>query len=333
MLFHTFSNLVNDLNQKGFKRLVQLRPLPPGFKQKGQICKLVALASGLHHLFHKNPWVYPPPPYPTKFNIRENCSTERAAQFNSLRSQAKTLGSVVGEVYDLNMLIELAKQRNLVLAPFHNRRWDSDFLTVQKLIQEQRLGDIKVFESSFNRFRPAPRQRWREQDIPGAGILYDLGPHLIDQALCLFGIPQTISATLRKSRPGSQAVDYFHLQLHYADKEILLHSDPYSTGPNPRFRVKGTKGTYIKDGLDPQEQRLRDGMLPDHDGWAAEKPDEYGTLYTETGKQRVTSECGGYQHLYNNLADAIVAEAPLAVSAEQALDGIKIIQQACTMLR
>ncbi|ALS98816.1 oxidoreductase [Lacimicrobium alkaliphilum] len=230
-------------------------------------------------------------------------------------------------------LIELAKQRNLVLAPFHNRRWDSDFLTVQKLIQEQRLGDIKVFESSFNRFRPTPRERWREQDIPGAGILYDLGPHLIDQALCLFGIPQTISATLRKSRPGSQAVDYFHLQLHYADKEILLHSDPYSTGPNPRFRVKGTKGTYIKDGLDPQEQRLRDGMLPDHNDWAAEKPYEYGTLYTETGKQRVTSECGGYQHLYNNLADAIVAEAPLAVSAEQALDGIKIIQQACTMLR
>jgi scyllo-inositol 2-dehydrogenase (NADP+) len=230
-------------------------------------------------------------------------------------------------------LIELAKKRNLVLAPYHNRRWDSDFLTVQKLIQEQRLGDIKVFESSFNRFRPTPRQRWREQDIPGAGILFDLGPHLIDQALCLFGPPLTISATVRKSRPGSQAADYFHLQLHYPDKEIILHSDPYCSGPNPRFRIKGSRGTYVKDGLDPQEQRLRDGILPEHDDWAAEKPDDYGSLYTETGKQRITSECGGYQHLYNNLADAIVAEAPLAVSAQQALDGIKIIQQAYTMLR
>lgn len=225
-------------------------------------------------------------------------------------------------------LIELAKKRNLALAPYHNRRWDSDFLTVQKLIQQQRLGDIKVFESSFNRFRPTPRQRWREQDIPGAGILYDLGPHLIDQALCLFGPPQSVTARVEKIRPGAQADDYFHLQLHYADKEVILHSDPYSCGPSPRFRIKGTEATYIKDGLDPQEQRLRDGILPDHDDWAAEEPDDYGTLYTETGKQLITSECGGYQHLYNNLADAILSGASLAVSAELALAGIRIIQYA-----
>ncbi|WP_246840506.1 Gfo/Idh/MocA family oxidoreductase [Lacimicrobium sp. SS2-24] len=227
-----------------------------------------------------------------------------------------------------NELIALAKQHKRVLAPYHNRRWDSDFLTVKRLLKEQTLGEIKVFESSFNRFRPTPRKRWREQNIPGAGILYDLGPHLIDQALMLFGEPQAVSARIDRLRPGAEADDYFHLQLHYPGLEVILHSDPYSCGPNPRFRIKGSAGTFIKEGLEPQEPRLRDGIQPDTPDWAAESPQDYGTLYGADNRQTLVSECGGYQHFYHNLADAIRLQRPLCVTADEALCGIKLIQQA-----
>ena len=225
-------------------------------------------------------------------------------------------------------LIETARQCGKLLIPYHNRRWDGDFLTLQQLIRSGRLGRVKRLESHFNRFRPQPRQRWREQDLPGAGFLYDLGPHLIDQALALFGRPQALTATVKNTRDGAESCDYFHLQLHYADTEVLLHADAFTAGPDLRFRVQGDRGTYLKYGKDPQEDRLRAGQPPDGDDWAAESPEAYGTLYQEAGSEVVATLTGGYQHFYREVAAAIRQNAPLTVTAEAALQSIHLIELA-----
>lgn len=235
---------------------------------------------------------------------------------------------VVVQAHDGHDLIRLAGERRRVLAPFHNRRWDGDFLTVQGLIESGRLGEIKLFESHFDRFRPTPQRRWRENAEPGSGILYDLGPHLIDQALALFGKPTALSARVLKTRPGAEAVDYFHLQLHYPNTEVILHSDPFGAGPNPRFRVRGSRSSYLKTGLDPQEARLRAGVRPDSDDWAAETPEQYGVLYHGEGQESIPTVTGGYQRLFENLADAIRHGAPLAVQPGEALGSIELIELA-----
>ncbi|GGO74717.1 oxidoreductase [Bowmanella pacifica] len=229
---------------------------------------------------------------------------------------------------EAQQLIDLATHQGKVLAPFHNRRWDGDFLTVKQLIETEALGEVRLFESHFDRFRPTPQQRWRENSETGSGILYDLGPHLIDQALALFGPPEAITARVLAMRPAARAVDYFHLQLHYPNKEVILHADPYQAGPNPRFKVQGNKGTFIKFGLDPQEARLRAGVLPIEPTWAEETTEQFGTLYLPEEHQVVSTQTGGYQHLFSNLADAIDKKASLLVSAQQALLGIKIIESA-----
>ncbi|WP_102795572.1 oxidoreductase [Bowmanella denitrificans] len=229
---------------------------------------------------------------------------------------------------ECRQLIELAKRQRKLLAPFHNRRWDGDFLTIMHLIEQNTLGQIKFFESHFDRFRPEPQQRWRENKEAGSGILYDLGPHLIDQALALFGLPQAVTARVLKLRPQAQAVDYFHLQLHYADKEVILHADPYQAGPNPRFKLQGTKGSYIKYGLDPQEDRLRRGITPTEVNWAAETPEQYGTLYHANDSNQIPTLTGGYQHLYHHLADCINNHLAFTVSTEDALNGIRLIELA-----
>jgi len=234
----------------------------------------------------------------------------------------------VNEIAEGETLIALAEQSKRVLTVYHNRRWDSDFLTVKKVIQSGALGEIKVFSSHFDRFRPDLRQRWRELPGPGAGIWYDLGPHLIDQALCLFGLPESVMGRCLPMREGSQVVDYFDVILHYADKEVLLHSSPYSAEPNARFTVQGTMGSFVKTGLDPQEPRLIAGQLPDNDNWAAETADQYGIHYAANHKQAVVSELGGYQRLYIALAKCIEEEGYNPVPATEALNGIRIIKAA-----
>lgn len=234
----------------------------------------------------------------------------------------------VNEIEEGEVLITLAEQSGKVLTVYQNRRWDSDFITVKKMIESGVLGDIKVFSSHFDRFRPNPRQRWRELPGPGAGIWYDLGPHLIDQALCLFGLPKSVTGRCLPMREGSEVVDYFDVTLHYPDKEISLHSSPYSAEPNARFTVQGTKGSFVKVGLDPQEPRLIAGQLPDHESWAAETPDQYGIHYRECDSQAVVSELGGYQNLFIALAQAIAGKGDNPVPATDALNGIRIIKAA-----
>ena len=163
---------------------------------------------------------------------------------------------------DARTLADLATARGLLFAPFHNRRWDGDFITLRALIESGRLGRVTHFESHFFRFRPKVQQRLREETSRGGGLLFDLGPHLIDQALTLFGAPQTVFATVRAHRDHASAPDYVHLLLGYADKEIVLHATALSALEPPRFSVHGTRGSYVKNGLDTQEDQLKAGLRP-----------------------------------------------------------------------
>lgn len=154
-------------------------------------------------------------------------------------------------------LESLAKHCGRILSVFHNRRWDSDFLTVSALINEGQLGEVCYFESHFDRFRPQVRQRWREQAGPGSGIWYDLAPHLLDQVVVLFGLPVSITVDLAQLRPGAQSTDYFHAVLAYPQRRVVLHGTLLAAAESARFIVHGSRASYIKYGLDPQEERLK----------------------------------------------------------------------------
>lgn len=236
-------------------------------------------------------------------------------------------------------LIALAKAKNLMLSVYHNRRWDGDFLTVKKLLADNVLGELRVFESHFDRFRPLVRQRWRETAPDGGGLLFDLGPHLIDQALQLFGKPVAINATCRQMRDDAVTTDYFELQLHYPKLQVMLHSDMLSAAPNRRFSLKGTLGSYEKYGLDPQEQRLIADISPLTKGFGLEDPTNFGLLYRPEQQATVaaTAGCkaelvptaaGAYQHYFVAIAAAICQQQPVPVSAEDALLGIRLIELA-----
>nr|WP_249338814.1 oxidoreductase [Vibrio cholerae] len=190
-------------------------------------------------------------------------------------------------------LIELARQQGLLLSVFHNRRWDGDFLTVKKLIEQGQLGDVKVFESHFDRYRPVVRQRWREQAQEGGGILFDLAPHLLDQALVLFGLPQSLSADCRMMRPDATTLDYFDLQLYYPQHVVRLHANLYSPEPNVRYQVLGSLGKYVKYGLDPQEDRLKVGERPTHPLWCRKCPNSMASCITQRGVKTSSLSLGG----------------------------------------
>ncbi|MFT5881149.1 MAG: scyllo-inositol 2-dehydrogenase (NADP+) [Moritella sp.] len=234
----------------------------------------------------------------------------------------------VTRVADGEALIALAAEQDRIMSVYHNRRWDGDFLTVKKLIEEKRLGEVKYFESHFDRFRPEVRQRWREQASNGGGILFDLGSHLIDQALQLFGVPEAITAQCLIMREGSTNVDYFNVVMHYPDKLVTLHGDLFSAGPNKRFSVSGDKGSYEKQGLDPQESRLIAGVLPTSICWADETVEQYGRLYHAGVAETIITERGGYQQYFLAMANAIRLNTAPPVSAQDALWNIKLIDLA-----
>ncbi|MFT4837011.1 MAG: putative dehydrogenase [Psychromonas sp.] len=234
----------------------------------------------------------------------------------------------VTNVADGQILIALAKEKGLVLSVYHNRRWDGDFLTIKKLMAENTLGNIKHFESHFDRFRPTVVQRWRENSQDGGGILFDLGPHLIDQALQLFGLPDAITAQCKIMREGATNIDYFNLTLHYPDKLALLSASLFCAAPNLRFNIQGDRANYRKWGLDPQEERLKTGVLPTTTDWGQENQDQSGHLYFEDSLQVAKTELGGYQHFFVRMAKAINSGAKPPVSADDALWNIKLIKLA-----
>ena len=221
-------------------------------------------------------------------------------------------------------LVKLAGQRERLLSVYQNRRWDGDFRTVQKLIAEGKLGRIVLFESHFDRFRPQRKENaWRERAEPGSGVLFDLGPHLIDQALVLFGEPDSLSADVRIERDKAEVDDAFDVMFHYKNMRAMLRASALVSTPTPRFVIQGTGGGYLKYGLDPQEDALKRGQSPRDEHWGYEAPERWGTLLVAQADSFVTDKLatqpGNYRKYYENVRDALLGTTTLAVTPEQAL--------------
>lgn len=218
-------------------------------------------------------------------------------------------------------MADAAKAAGKLLAVFHNRRWDSDFLTLQRLIAEGALGQVVQYESHFDRFRPQVRDRWRERAGPGAGAWMDLGPHLLDQALVLFGQPLAISADIGVQREGAEADDYFHVVLRYPTLRAILHGSLLTAASDLRLAVHGTQASYLKHGLDPQEAQLKAGMTPGAPGWGRDS--RHGVLVTVEDDLQIRAdvrpEISGYRTFYAGARDAILHGAPSPVPVEEAL--------------
>ena len=231
---------------------------------------------------------------------------------------------------DAHTLANIALARGRLFVPFHNRRWDGDFLTVRDLLASGELGRITHYESHFDRFRPQVQQRWREEASRGGGLLFDLGPHLIDQALALFGVPQTVSATVRAHRDQASAPDYVHIQLGYDEFEVVLHASALTALVAPRFAIHGTRGSYVKYGLDTQEDQLKAGLRPGDDGFGA--GNAAGALRVLEGERVVEREMptrnGDYVGFYIALADAIQNGVKFPVSAQDAVDVMSVVELA-----
>jgi scyllo-inositol 2-dehydrogenase (NADP+) len=231
-------------------------------------------------------------------------------------------------------LIALALDRKRMLTVFHNRRWDADFLTVARLIREGRVGEINHAEFRWDRFRLGIREGWKELPSEGTGLLADLGPHLIDQALLLFGPPDTITGDIALQRAGTLVDDYFELTLHYAAKRVILSASTLIPEARPRFAVHGNEGSFIKYGIDPQEDWMRAGKRPSDKGYGIEPTAAHGTLTGVNGRrQPVPSERGDWPTFYKQVADAIVDGAPPPVDPADALTGLKIIEAALRSAR
>jgi predicted dehydrogenase len=233
-------------------------------------------------------------------------------------------------VAEAAQLVALAASRRRLLSVFQNRRWDADFLTLRKLLADNALGDVVHFESHYDRYRPEPRQRWREQPVPGGGLWFDLGPHLVDQAMQLFGMPDGIYADLAVQRPLGQTTDYFHVILRYGRSRVILHGASLVAAETPRFTVHGALGSYTKFGMDTQEESLKRGEIPGSPGWGDDP--QMGTLITKRDdgfdSRQVPNIPGNYLAYYEGIRDAISAGGPNPVAPQDAFSVITVIEAA-----
>jgi predicted dehydrogenase len=234
---------------------------------------------------------------------------------------------------DAAELIRTAKETGKILSVFQNRRYVNDFLTIKKILKEGLLGELVEFEGHYDRYRPALRPgAWREENRPGSGILYDLGAHLIDQALYLFGIPRSITADIRLQRPQVRIDDYFDLRLDYGHLKVILESGMLVREPGPRYMIHGFKGSYLKYGEDPQETLLRTGFLPDVPDWGKEPEDQWGTLHTEIDgkviREKYPTIPGDFGLYYKNLYKTLALGEPLLEKPEHGHNTIRIIELA-----
>jgi predicted dehydrogenase len=227
---------------------------------------------------------------------------------------------------EAEQLVRLAAARRRLLTVYQDRRWDGIFQTVKKLVASGELGAIAEYEARFDRFRlQAKPDAWREQaGFPAAGVLWDLGPHLIDQALVLFGEPTTISASAFCQRPTSQVDDAFDVCMEYPGLRASLRARIVACAPGPHVLMHGTEGSFVKFGMDPQEEILRSPSCPDGSewgpDWGLEPEDRWGTLTLVRGHSRkVKTERGDYRLFYANVRDAIENRSPLDVTPDQVL--------------
>lgn len=232
----------------------------------------------------------------------------------------------LSQAYELH---QVAVHMGKVLSVFHNRRWDSDFLTLKHLVQSGVLGEVVYMESHIDRYRPEIRQRWREDGSEGSGIWYDLGPHLIDQALQLFGAPVAIHADLAQLRPGGKSADYFHATLIYPQRRVVLHGTLLAVAETARYIVHGCHGSYVKYGIDPQEAKLKAGHMPDDDTlWGHDERDGVLTLNREglAVEEAMMTIPGDYTAYYAAVRDALNGQGDNPVPVAQAIKVMELIE-------
>lgn len=242
----------------------------------------------------------------------------------------KPMTQTVAQAEDL---IELAARQQRMLTVFHSRRWDGDFLTVCKVVRSNVLGRLVEFESHYDRYRNFIQPNtWKERSKDGAGIVFNLGSHMIDQALVLFGMPDAVTAHLRIVRPGGDVDDWYDIRLHYAGLTALLRASYLVKEPGPRYILQGTNGTFFKYGLDPQEEGLKQGMDPQSPGWGIESVEWFGTLVTEkdgvTQSVKLQTLPGNYNAFYDGVVDCLRKGTEPPVKPVEAANVIRIVEAA-----
>ena len=241
---------------------------------------------------------------------------------------------VIDKPFTLDMeeardLIVKAERHGRLLGVFHNRRWDSDFLAAKFGVESGVLGRVTHFESHIDRFRPEVRDRWRERKGLGAGVWFDLAPHMIDQALQLFGLPNGVLANLFLQRTGAQADDWAHTMLIYPQLRVILHASMIAAGGSPRFLVHGEKGSLVKRGIDQQEKQLLDGMLPGASGWGVDL--DRMEIWNGAGECRsMPTPAGDHRKYYAGIRDALRGTASNIVPPIQALAVMAVLEAAMT---
>ncbi|HEY3867369.1 MAG TPA: Gfo/Idh/MocA family oxidoreductase [Actinocrinis sp.] len=228
-------------------------------------------------------------------------------------------------------LVDAAEKAGLLLSVYQNRRWDGDFLTVRRLIDSGELGTVARFESRFERWRPAPHGGWRETGGPeqAAGLLYDLGSHLIDQALQLFGPPTAVYAETDTRRAGVRSDDDTFVAItHAGGVRSHLWMSAVTPQLGPRFRVLGSKAAYVKYGLDVQEEALRSGGRPGDENWGVDAPQRHGLLGAGDELRQVPTERGSYESYYAGIAASLLDGAPVPVDPRDAVQALAVIGEA-----
>jgi predicted dehydrogenase len=230
-------------------------------------------------------------------------------------------------------LVELAEKKGLMLTVFQNRRWDSDFLTIQKVLKENKLGRIVEFRSGFQRYKNyIVEGSWKEEQNRHVGIVYNLGPHLVDQAVCLFGKPAGVFAQIRIQRDGSKVDDFFQISLIYKDINVLLTAGLLMKEPSTSFVLHGVNGSFVKCGVDTQEEQLKSGMKPTDAVYGIDRFENQGVLNIEisgqTQRESIPSEPGNYMLFFDNVAFAIRNKVAPAVSPRENLIIIRILEAA-----
>lgn len=239
---------------------------------------------------------------------------------------------VVDKPFTLDMqeareLIALADEKQRLLSVFHNRRWDSDFIGIKQVIEEGRLGKVKLFESHIDRFRPEVRVRWREQNVPGSGLWFDLGPHLIDQTLQLFGLPQSVQGNIATLRDGAEINDWAHVVLNYPEHKVILHASMLVAGGTSRFTVHGDQASVVKARIDQQEAQLLAGVIPGSESWGEDSDDM--VLFDAAGDAtRLKTPKGDQRQYYINVRDALTGTIGNPVHPVEALAVMAVLEAA-----
>lgn len=229
-----------------------------------------------------------------------------------------------------NELIALASSQQKILSVFQNKRLESDHLDAQKIIESGALGRIVEVEWHYDRYRTnVTHKKWKEDNLPGAGTWFDLGIHMVDSMLCLFGKPNAVNADMRSLRRAEGSTDYFNVCFHYNDLRVILRSSTYVSEKGATVSIHGDKGSFLKFGQDVQEAQMVRGLIPGMAGWAQPGEDNYCVLHThnngEATRTIISGQRGCYESYYKNIVKVIAGNAPLAFLPQQSLLGIELL--------